>query len=200
MSAIQFLRQFVRRPASVGALSPSSRALAELLVEEAAIHNASSVIEFGPGTGAVTEAISDELSNDANFLAIEKNPIFCAPGLRHRLARVSAGIEHDRQGRVVRSVPTVRRVLVALLHGTSPSGLECVEQILLDGLHEHGGWPAPPDVACGPVAFCADPVVDVLRSHIQPLEIDFGVGLFEQDFVIFEDVRAVGTVHEYGLA
>lgn len=78
MSAIQFLRQFVRRPASVGALSPSSRALAELLVEEAAIHNASSVIEFGPGTGAITEAISDGLSSDANFLAIEKNPVFCA--------------------------------------------------------------------------------------------------------------------------
>lgn len=77
MSAIQFLRQFVQRPASIGALSPSSRALADLLVEEASIRDASTVIEFGPGTGAITEAISDELSSDADFLAIEKNPVFC---------------------------------------------------------------------------------------------------------------------------
>lgn len=78
MSAIQFLRQFVRRPGSIGAISPSSRALAELLVEAAAIRNASFVIEFGPGTGAITEAITDELSYSAELLAIEKNPIFCS--------------------------------------------------------------------------------------------------------------------------
>ena len=78
MSAIQFLRQFVRRPGSIGAISPSSRALAELLVEAAAIRNASFVIEFGPGTGAITEAIADELSYSAELLAIEKNPIFCS--------------------------------------------------------------------------------------------------------------------------
>ena len=78
MSAIQFLQQFVRRPGSIGAVSPSSRALADLLVDEAAIRNASFVIEFGPGTGAITEAIADELSYSAGLLAIEKNPVFCS--------------------------------------------------------------------------------------------------------------------------
>ena len=88
MSAIQFLRQFVRRPGSIGAVSPSSRALAELLVDEAAIRNASFVIEFGPGTGAITEAIADELSYSAELLAIEKNPIFCSI-LRERFPQLT---------------------------------------------------------------------------------------------------------------
>ncbi len=103
MSAIRFLQQFVRRPGSIGAVSPSSRALAELLVDEAAIRNASFVIEFGPGTGAITEAIADELSGNAELLAIEKNPVFCTL-LRERFPQltivedsaVNAGI-HLRQ-------------------------------------------------------------------------------------------------------
>ncbi len=76
MSAVRFLKQFLAAPGTVGACSPSSKGLAKVLVEEAGVARASFVVEFGPGTGAVTSAITENLSDGAQFLAFEVNPEF----------------------------------------------------------------------------------------------------------------------------
>lgn len=72
----EFLRQFVRFPKHVGAIAASSANLARAVTDAARVNEASVVVEFGPGTGVITEHILQRLSNGASFLAIEINKEF----------------------------------------------------------------------------------------------------------------------------
>ena len=76
MHAIRFIKQFVTAPRKVGAILPSSRFLAERVVDEAKVRQASVVVEWGPGTGAITSAVLDRLPHDATFFAMEITPQF----------------------------------------------------------------------------------------------------------------------------
>jgi len=76
VGAIRFLRNFVARPVTTGAVVPSSNALAELITDAADVQNAKVVIEFGTGTGVFTEKIVRKLPRQAQFFAIEINPDF----------------------------------------------------------------------------------------------------------------------------
>jgi phosphatidylethanolamine/phosphatidyl-N-methylethanolamine N-methyltransferase len=73
---ITFLRQFLSEPKYVGAVMASSRILAEAITEAAKVHEASVVIELGPGTGSITEVIARRVRRGATFCAIEINPKF----------------------------------------------------------------------------------------------------------------------------
>jgi phosphatidylethanolamine/phosphatidyl-N-methylethanolamine N-methyltransferase len=53
---LRFLRALIARPKNIGALMPSSPALAEAIARQIDPH-AGPVLEIGPGTGVVTEAI-----------------------------------------------------------------------------------------------------------------------------------------------
>jgi phosphatidylethanolamine/phosphatidyl-N-methylethanolamine N-methyltransferase len=76
MANFHVLGEFVRRPTSVGAVAPSSRGLAELITDVAEVDRASMIVEFGPGTGAFTEAILRKKPVTAAFFAIEANESF----------------------------------------------------------------------------------------------------------------------------
>lgn len=71
-----FLKQFIFTPRNVGAVAPSSRVLARVITETAGVSKANAVVEFGPGTGVVTEVIARQLPRDSHFIAIEVNPTF----------------------------------------------------------------------------------------------------------------------------
>lgn len=73
-SSLTFLREFLRSPATVGAVAPSSPALARQMVLQADVSSAAAIVEFGPGTGAFTRAILASAAPTAAFLAIERNP------------------------------------------------------------------------------------------------------------------------------
>jgi phospholipid N-methyltransferase len=64
----------LREPFSVGALAPSSRFLAKLLVTD--MEAGSRVIELGAGTGAVTQAILDAGVHSDDLTLIEQNEEF----------------------------------------------------------------------------------------------------------------------------
>jgi phospholipid N-methyltransferase len=68
--------KFLKSPRTVGAVSPSSKALAEMMVANLPTDEPISVVELGPGTGAFTGAIVNRLSTDARFLAIDIEPDF----------------------------------------------------------------------------------------------------------------------------
>jgi phospholipid N-methyltransferase len=70
---ISFLSEFIRRPKNTGAVAPSSRWLAETIVEDIGLETASLVVEYGPGTGAFTGKILESIGADADFIAIENN-------------------------------------------------------------------------------------------------------------------------------
>ena len=57
-TAALFLRQFVRSPRTVGAVLPSSAALARAMLAPIDFASARTIVEFGPGTGAFTRAIA----------------------------------------------------------------------------------------------------------------------------------------------
>jgi phosphatidylethanolamine/phosphatidyl-N-methylethanolamine N-methyltransferase len=83
MVGVKFLREFLTKPATIGAIAPSSRFLARTIIEAAGVRDADTVLEYGPGTGAFTEFILRDLRPGAKFAAIELNPRF-AEVLRSR--------------------------------------------------------------------------------------------------------------------
>jgi phospholipid N-methyltransferase len=68
-----FLRNFIRNPTQVGAIAPSSPGLVEAMVEWFDWEQARGVVEFGPGTGVFTEAVTKRLHPRAKFFAIERS-------------------------------------------------------------------------------------------------------------------------------
>ncbi len=71
-----FFRSLLREPFSVGALAPSSRSLANLMVTD--MRPGSRVVELGAGTGAVTQAILDAGVHANDLTLIEQNEEFAA--------------------------------------------------------------------------------------------------------------------------
>jgi phosphatidylethanolamine/phosphatidyl-N-methylethanolamine N-methyltransferase len=83
------LGRFVRSPRTVGAVAPSSRALAEEMVQGLDLSGPTNVVELGPGTGVVTRAIAERLGARAHALAIDVEPAFVA-AIARRFPRVEA--------------------------------------------------------------------------------------------------------------
>jgi phosphatidylethanolamine/phosphatidyl-N-methylethanolamine N-methyltransferase len=81
--SLEFLRGFVRNPAQVGSVIPSSRQLEKRLVSSAHIAEARTVVELGPGTGGTTNAFLKAMAPGARLLAIELDHNF------HRLLSTS---------------------------------------------------------------------------------------------------------------
>lgn len=72
-----FLRGFVASPTTIAAVAPSSRALAARMVEGLDLEHARAVVEFGPGTGAFTDAMLPRLGKDTRYFAIDISPTMC---------------------------------------------------------------------------------------------------------------------------
>ena len=75
-SSLEFLRGFVRHPAQVGSVIPSSHQLEQRLVRSARIGQARTVVELGPGTGGTTAAFLQAMPPAAQLLAIELDDCF----------------------------------------------------------------------------------------------------------------------------
>lgn len=69
--------RFLKSPRTVGALTPSSRALAEAMVAHVDFAEPSRIVELGPGTGALTAPIVERLGPHIEFLAMDIDPAFC---------------------------------------------------------------------------------------------------------------------------
>ena len=83
------LGRFVRSPRTVGAVAPSSRALAEEMVKGLDLSGTTKVVELGPGTGVVTRAIAEQLGPEAKALAVDVEPKFVA-AIARKIPRVQA--------------------------------------------------------------------------------------------------------------
>ncbi len=75
---LRFLRSWTDNPLTVGAVSPSSPVLGQIMAEFVDIDRAGIVIELGPGTGAVTAALIDHGIAPERIVAIEYDGAFCA--------------------------------------------------------------------------------------------------------------------------
>lgn len=75
-SRLDFFRCFLQEPQQVGSVFPSSRFLERRVVTLAALRKARTVVELGPGTGGITNAVLRELPPSSNLLSIEINHRF----------------------------------------------------------------------------------------------------------------------------
>jgi len=74
---MQFIRTWIEKPISTGAVMPSSRVLARAMARYVDPHSNGPVIELGPGTGPVTEALVRHGVDPARLILVEFNPDFC---------------------------------------------------------------------------------------------------------------------------
>lgn len=81
------LREFLRAPVRTGAVAPSSRRLAEAVTAPVPELGDPVVVELGPGTGAFTSTIEEQLGGRGHQLAVETNPRL-ADDLSWRFQRV----------------------------------------------------------------------------------------------------------------
>ena len=74
---MQFIRTWIEKPLSTGAVMPSSKALARTMARYVDPSESGPVIELGPGTGPVTEAMVQHGVDPARLILVEFNPDFC---------------------------------------------------------------------------------------------------------------------------
>lgn len=90
------LARFVRHPHRVGAVAPSSVALAAQAIAPVPAAGEPVVVELGPGTGAFTGPIQDRLNGRGYHLAVEIDPVF-ARVLSQRHPRVDVVVAEAAQ-------------------------------------------------------------------------------------------------------
>lgn len=73
-----FLQQYILRPATIGAVIPSSQALAREMMDWLELDRARAVLEVGPGTGAFTKALLPRVGKQCRVVLIELNSDFVA--------------------------------------------------------------------------------------------------------------------------
>src|ERR1700761_2460661 len=85
---LHFLKGLIARPKNVGAITPSSPALSRAIAQQVDPFVPGPVLELGPGTGVVTEALIERGVAPERITAIEYDPDFVkmvterCPGVR----------------------------------------------------------------------------------------------------------------------
>jgi phosphatidylethanolamine/phosphatidyl-N-methylethanolamine N-methyltransferase len=74
---VRFIRSWIEKPLSIGAVTPSSKALARAMAAYVDPNSKGPVIELGPGTGPVTEALVTHGIDPARLILLEYDPTFC---------------------------------------------------------------------------------------------------------------------------
>ena len=120
---MQFIRSWIEKPLSTGAVMPSSKALARTMVRYVDPQSSGPVIELGPGTGPVTEALVQHGVDPKRLLLVEFNPDFCrllrkrypaatvVQGDAYRLRRLLGALVREPAAAVVSGLPLVTKPL-----------------------------------------------------------------------------------------
>jgi phosphatidylethanolamine/phosphatidyl-N-methylethanolamine N-methyltransferase len=75
---VRFLRSWIEKPLHMGAVMPSGRVLARTMAQYVDINSSAPVVELGPGTGAITNALIERGVDQKRLVLVEYNPGFCA--------------------------------------------------------------------------------------------------------------------------
>lgn len=120
---MQFIRSWIEKPLSVGAVMPSSKVLARTMARYVDPQSSGPVIELGPGTGPVTEALVKRGVDPNRLVLVEFNPDFCrllrtrypaatvVQGDAYRLRRLLGSLLREPAAAVVSGLPLVTKPL-----------------------------------------------------------------------------------------
>ena len=102
-----FIQEFITRPATIGAICPSSRFLANCMARQVPLLDDGLVVELGGGTGAVTQAILEQGVDPDRLMVVEYAKPFVRQ-LRKRFARID--VVHGNAADLCQLVPPGQRV------------------------------------------------------------------------------------------
>ena len=120
---MQFIRSWIEKPISTGAVMPSGKALARRMASYVDPASKGPVIELGPGTGPVTEALVAHGVDPSRLVLVEFNPTFCrllrtryptatvVQGDAYRLRRLLETYVREPAAAVVSGLPLVTKPL-----------------------------------------------------------------------------------------
>jgi len=74
---VRFIRSWIERPLTVGAVTPSGKVLARTMARYVDPNSSGPVVELGPGTGPVTEALVKAGVEPSRLVLVEFDPTFC---------------------------------------------------------------------------------------------------------------------------
>jgi len=123
---LAFLQVLFRAPARTGAVAPSSVHLARAMVKGLTLGPGQTVVEFGPGTGALTSEIRRILPSPSSYLGVEIEPRF-ADLLRRRfpgLHVVEGSAEEAPRFVAEAGCAQVKAVICGLPFATLPAGVQ----------------------------------------------------------------------------
>ena len=118
---VRFLRSWIEKPLHMGAVMPSSKLLARTMAEYVDVDSDGPVVELGPGTGAITNALIEHGVDQKRLVLVEYNPGFCAllrdryphakvvQGDAYTLRDSLAGVLDARASAVVSGLPLVTK-------------------------------------------------------------------------------------------
>jgi phosphatidylethanolamine/phosphatidyl-N-methylethanolamine N-methyltransferase len=118
---VRFIRSWLERPLSTGAVTPSGRVLARTMARYVNPGMAGPVVELGPGTGPVTEALIAKGIAPERLVLVEFNPTFCqllrtrfpaatvVQGDAYGMRRLLAGLLQQPAAAIVSGLPLVTK-------------------------------------------------------------------------------------------
>jgi phosphatidylethanolamine/phosphatidyl-N-methylethanolamine N-methyltransferase len=113
----RFLKSWIDSPGKTGAVTPSGPFLARRMASYVDIAVEGPVIEIGPGTGPVTEALIEHGVAEERLVLVEFSPEFCAllrqrfpkatviEGDAYALSKTLTGAVHEPAAAIVSSLP-----------------------------------------------------------------------------------------------
>lgn len=119
----RFLRSWFERPLVTGAVTPSGRMLARTMASYVDPRMPGPVIELGPGTGPVTDAIVRRGVAQDRLILVEYNPDFCrllkrrfpkaciVQGDAYDLEETLTGVTSEKAAGVISSLPLFTKPL-----------------------------------------------------------------------------------------
>ncbi len=119
----RFIRSLIEKPLSVGAVAPSGKALARVMANYVDPAAPGPIVELGPGTGPVTEALIERGIDPARLMLVEYDPEFCRllsqkfPGVHvvqgdaYNLKRTLAGVLPEPAAAFVSGLPLFNKPL-----------------------------------------------------------------------------------------
>jgi phosphatidylethanolamine/phosphatidyl-N-methylethanolamine N-methyltransferase len=120
---VRFIRSWIEKPWSIGAVTPSSKVLARAMASYVDPLGGGPVIELGPGTGPVTEALVAQGIAPERLILVEADPTFCrllrqrypaatvVQGDAYSLKRLLSGRLDEPAAAVVSGLPLITKPL-----------------------------------------------------------------------------------------
>jgi phosphatidylethanolamine/phosphatidyl-N-methylethanolamine N-methyltransferase len=120
---VRFIRSWFEKPLTTGAVTPSGKVLARTMAAFVDPGVAGPIIELGPGTGPVTEALVAQGVDPARLVLVEYDPTFCrllkeryptatvVQGDAYSLRRLLLGVLQEPAAAVVSGLPLFTKPL-----------------------------------------------------------------------------------------